>query len=170
VVRRAGPGWLGSGGRARGSGRAGPGAASGGSARVQERGGACAGPDQARGNGRLAVPSGSGARTHRGARERKLERDTGDGRSWASASVRRMAAGRRWCAAREQTRREREQVMWLGCARQQEAWRCTGESACARASEGACRAGSGRELVSGTAGSAGANVSDAERVARTYAR
>jgi hypothetical protein len=42
------------------------------------------------------------------------------------ASVRRMAAGRRWCMAREQTRRERGQVMWLGRSRQQERGACVG--------------------------------------------
>jgi hypothetical protein len=42
------------------------------------------------------------------------------------ACVRRMAAGRHWCAAREQTRREREQVIRLGRARQQERGACAG--------------------------------------------
>jgi hypothetical protein len=55
-----------------------------------------------------------------------VSRGSGHDRSWASASVRRMAAGRRWCAAQEQTRREREQVMWLGHARQQERGACAG--------------------------------------------
>jgi hypothetical protein len=80
----------------------------------------------ARGPGAQAAAPERGGPERREVALARLGQAPGDGRSWASASVRRMAAGRRWCAAQEQTRREREQVMWLGRARQQERGACAG--------------------------------------------
>jgi hypothetical protein len=88
--RRARSGRLGSGGRARGSGRAGPGAASGGSARAQARAGAWGGA----GSGAWQRAAGGAQRLKRvdaQGHRRAQERSTG-GRGTLA-----QAAGERWC-------------------------------------------------------------------------
>jgi hypothetical protein len=89
------------------------------------------------------------------------------------ASVRRMAAGRRWCAAREQTRCEREQV----CARRAQEQSVTDGAGSAGAAERQRECGA-RAEVGGAGGAAErlrfGRVSDGTMVAgcssRTKAR